>query len=390
MTAHLDRVLLTADVVYNGMGLPVNDGAVLVAGGNVVSFGKAAELRAREPGVPERRAGRAILPRPVNAHTHLDMTRFPYKELPYGQWIPWVVERSREGLRGLDGAREGLAMLRQAGVGAFGDIVAKYDVLDFLLQESPLPGVAYHEVLDPNPATAGETFAAALARLERWRAMERPGMVRLGLSPHTAHTVSSVLLQRLARHAQREDLPLQVHIAEAPEELRIFQHGDGPVAEGITRAFGVTVRDILGRDPEPGLTPVRHLADLGVLDARPTIVHGVNVSEDDVRLIAQAGCPVVHCPRSNRALSCGTLPWALYARHGVEVGIGTDSVASGRTLDPLDEVRAALEAHGGALSLAAAVRSVVKGGYRALGMRPPMVRRGDPFGSLAVWPDGRV
>jgi cytosine/adenosine deaminase-related metal-dependent hydrolase len=383
----LERVLLTADVVYNGVGLPVSDGAVLVAGGNVVAFGKAAELRQREPGVPERRAGLAILPRPVNAHTHLDMTRFPFTALPYGQWIPWVVAQTRSGLRDLEAARQGLGQLEEAGVAAFGDIVARAEVMDFLLGESDLPGVAYWEVLDPNPATAEATFQRAVAQLRAWQPKVRPGKVRLGLSPHTAHTVSSMLLKRLVQYATEAGIPVQIHIAESPEELRFFQHGDGPVAEGITAAFKVRVSDILGRDPHPTLTPVRHLADLGVLEARPTLVHGVNVSEDDVHLIAQAGCPMVHCPRSNEALSCGIFPWTLYARYGVEVGLGTDSVASGQTLDPRDEVGAALRAHGGALSLAGAVRSVVKGGYRALGLKPPIVRRGDPFSLLTVWPD---
>jgi len=130
---------------------------------------------------------------------------------------------------------------------------------------------------------------------------------------------------------------------------------------------------------------VRYLYDLGVLEAAPTLVHMVNVSEEDVRLVARAGSVVVHCPRSNAALGCGTFPWQLYAKHSVEVAFGTDSRGSSPDLDVTREVAAAREAHGERANVRALVRAAVKGGHRALGLMPPQVRRGGGADGLVVW-----
>jgi aminodeoxyfutalosine deaminase len=384
----IERVLYTADAVYNGVGLPLETGGVVVSRGGdietIVAFGKLEQLKTQFPGVQEHRLGRAILPRPVNAHTHLDMSAYPFRALPYFNWIPQVVLANLH-LRGLEGAKHGLETLRESGVAAFGDIVARAEVMDFLLEQSEMPGVAYWEVIEPNPAKADEVFQQTIERIHEWRKLERPGGVRVGLTPHTPFTVSGKLMRMLCDFARLEGIPLQIHVAEHPSELELFRTGRGPLADSFAKFVPFGYTEIWGREPDPEFTPVKHLAELGALEAKPTLIHMVNVTEDDVRTVAQAGCVVVSCPRSNRNLECGTFPWALYAKYGVEVGLGTDSVASGETLNIHDEALAALEVHGEKLGLRSVVRWAVKGGYRALGMKPPVVQRGDDFSSLIVW-----
>ncbi len=384
----IERVLYSADVVYNGIGLPIPDGGVVVSRGSetetVVAFGKLEELGRQFPDARVQRLGRAILPRPVNAHTHLDLTRVPFRALPYFEWIPGVVLANRH-LRGLEAARVGLEMTRASGVGAFGDIVARPEVMDYLLTESDVPGVAYWEVLAPDPAQADEVFKDTVQRVRAWRALERPGMVRVGLTPHTPFTVSAKLLKLICEFARLEGLPLQIHVSEHPTEPELFRTGAGRLADAMRGLVRVGFDAVWNRAPDPALTSVTFMAELGVLEARPTLIHMVNVTEEDVKIVAQCGCAVVSCPRSNRNLECGDLPWQLYARYGVEVGLGTDSIASGQSLSIQDEARAALEVHGEPLGLRNVVRWAVKGGYRALGLKPPVVQRGDPFSKLVVW-----
>ena len=101
------------------------------------------------------------------------------------------------------------------------------------------------------------------------------------------------------------------------------------------------------RSSVPGMRPVSYLAALGVLDARPLLVHAVHVTEEDVRAIADAGCAVAHCPRSNDRLSCGRMPLERYLAAGVRVYLGTDSRASSPSLDLRDEAAFARELHAG-------------------------------------------
>ncbi len=376
------RELWPAALVYDGLGTPRRDAAVLAQVApeppRVVAVGRASELRAAYPGATERPPVFVIAPAPVNAHTHLDLSDLPRTEGSYGAFVRSVIAHARAGGRGLAAAERGIRALKGAGVATVGDIVTDEAVLARLLEDRELSGVAYWEVLGPDPAEAEARFDEAVAVVQRHRARERPGGVRVGLSPHTPHTVSAPLLRRLAGYAKMHHLPMQIHVAEDPGELELHARGTGALRE----AMG----PLLAAFEPSGATPVRYLEDLGVLGARPTLVHAIHVDDDDVRRLQRAGCAVVHCPRSNALLACGTFPWARYARFGVTVGLGTDSLGSSPSLSPVDEFGAALAVHGAAADPAQLVWAAVKGGHRALGGAAPRVVRGSAASLLRAWP----
>lgn len=379
----LRRVIHHAEVVYNGLGTPREGGAVVLqevgdpTERQVVAIDDLDGARTSFPDAAEVDAGFALSPRPVNAHTHLDLSDMSYAPGAYEAFIRAVVEHDRGGGRGLAAAKRGAGELLGTGVRTVGDIVRDEATMRWLLAHPELDGVAYWEVVAPDPADADAVFDATVARLREFRALERPGGMRVGLSPHAPHTVSAPLLTKLARLAAANGVPLQIHVAEGPGELALHRDGSGPLAE-LLRPFVPHWR------PHGG-TPVAYLDELGVLAARPTLVHMVQVTEDDVRAVQRAGCTVVHCPRSNEALRCGRFPWELYSKHGVTVALGTDSRGSSPSLSILDEARAARALHGERLSPRALVRAAVKGGARALGRTPPRFVRGDDAAAVFAW-----
>lgn len=375
--------LLTCDILYTGMGGAQSPGGVVVVGDTVAATGHPDELRRNYPQALVENVGGIIAPPPVNAHTHLDMSGYEFQALPYFRWIPEVVIAQRE-LRGVAGALAGAAELSRLRVGGVGDIVWSPDVMDALLQRQDLSGVLYFEVLGAFPEQADERFRAARERIEGWRKLERPDL-RLGLSPHTPFTVSHRLMKLLAEYAAGEGLPMQIHVAEHPSELELFRTGGGPLWENRLKPFTPdSFPEIMGRDPEPDLTPVRYLDELGVLAAKPTLIHMVNVTAEDIARVARAGCAVVTCPRSNRHLECGTFDWSAFAAAGIEIAIGTDSVASGESLDVREEVAFAQQLYP-QLDPRVLVRAAVKGGHRVLGSRAPFIRRGETWREEYVW-----
>ncbi|GAA5511477.1 aminodeoxyfutalosine deaminase [Deinococcus carri] len=376
--------LLTCDVLFTGVGGGHAPGGVVVANGVIAALGDPATLRASYPQARERRAGAVIAPPPVNAHTHLDMSAYAFQALPYFRWLPEVVIAQRE-KRGVAGAQAGADELVRLGSGGVGDIVWAPEVMDALLAREDLSGTLYFEVLGPFPEQADEIFRVARERLERWRRLERPGGPRVGLSPHTPFTVSHRLMRLLTEYAAGEGLPVQIHVAEHPAEVELFRTGGGPLwANRMPVLYPPTFAEVIGRSPEPELTPVRYLDELGALAGRPTLVHMVNVTPDDIARTARAGCPVVTCPRSNRHLECGTFPWAAFAAAGVEVALGTDSVASGESLDLREEVAFARALYP-ALDPRLLVRAAVKGGHRVIGTPTPLLRRGEAWQARYVW-----
>lgn len=378
----LTRTIVRAEVVYNGLGTPREDGAVVIqddgSSRRVIAVDALERARRSFPDAAEEDAGFAVSPAPVNAHTHLELSRMPFSPGAYTRFIRAVIRHRREAGGGAEAARAGAEEVLSGGVRVVGDIVTAEEVMRYLLTQPDLGGVAYWEVLGPDPADAERLFEEARRTLAAFRALERPGGMRVGVSPHTPHTVSAPLLRRLASLARSEGYPLQIHVAESPDEVALHRRGEGALAE-LLGGLGVRWR-------ASGRSPVGYLAGLGVLEARPTLVHMVQVDEDDVRTVQRADCAVVHCPRSNDALGCGRFPWELYARFGVDVAFGTDSRGSSPTLSVPDEVAFARRLHGPRANPRALVRAAVKGGYRALGMKPPRVQRGDAADGLMAWP----
>lgn len=123
-----------------------------------------------------------------------------------------------------------------------------------------------------------------------------------------------------------------------------------------------------------GERPLARLARLQLLGPRFQAVHMTQVDEEDIALLTEHNCSVIHCPESNLKLASGFCPVARLWEAGVNVAIGTDGAASNNDLDLLGETRtAALLAKavaGSATALDAhrALRMATLNGARALGI----------------------
>ncbi len=377
----LTNLLLKAEVLYSGIGTARKNGAVVVqnsgARDQIIAVDSFRRARQDFPKAIIKDAGFAISPAPVNAHTHLDLARMPFQKRSYISFIRAVIEYTKVNKhRALENARAGLKEIYSSGVRTIGDIVRDEAVMKWLLQQNYLSGVAYWEVIGPNPENAEEIFESTLEKLREFKPLAQRG-VKLGLSPHTPHTVSAPLLVKLSAFAKKNKLPMQIHVAESAEEVEMHKRGSGELMEFMKGFL---------RDWQPsGLSPIQYLKKLGILEAQPTLVHCVEVDEDDVREIQRASCVVVHCPRSNKALGCKRFPWELYMKHGVEVALGTDSQGSSPNLSIRDEVFAAREIHHAKLNPLTLIRAAVKGGYKALGLQIPRFTRGDEADKLYIW-----
>lgn len=363
------RELWTAQVVYAGMGTPMLNGALAVVGDHVAAVGSLTELQAAYPNLPLLPKGRALTPPVANPHTHLDLSSVALFDGPYTQFIAHVIASGEH--RGLAAAQQGMLELQQH-CAAFGDIVARDEVMDWLLEHSPLPGVAYYEVLGLSEAKAQTIFNEAKTKLLRWR--QREGLVKVGISPHTPHTLSPKLLKLLCEFAQLEGFPLQIHLAESPAEVQYLQNGEGPLKELLTPF----------QDPSwqpPGVRPTEYLHKLGVLGPYMTVVHAVQLTPLEAGLLAQAGCRVVSCPRSNQRLQCGGLDWPLLLSQGIEVALGTDSKASSPSLSVVEEAQSLWHQVDPRILVRAATRSA----YRVLGLDTPRIVRGSPVSLVQSW-----
>jgi 5-methylthioadenosine/S-adenosylhomocysteine deaminase len=340
----------------------IEHGAVLLGDdGRIEAVGPDAAMP-RPPDVPvEVFADGILLPGLVNTHTHLELTGFDLgpASSDFGDWIERVraIKETRDIETFLAAARAGLEDCWAAGVTTVADTGDSGSVIRAMAGIGA-SGIAYQEVFGPHPAQAADSVAGLLARVEE-SGQFAGGRVRLGLSPHAPYTVSGPLYQAVADWAARDRLPLAVHLAESPAESELLQRGSGRFAEAWRRR-GIPIPD------GPGRSPVQWLDRHGVLGERTLCIHLVQASDEDVATLARRGCAVAHCPLSNASHSHGRAPLASFLRHGLRVGVGTDSVLSVSRLDLLAEARAARVL--AALDPESALALCTLGGAAALGL----------------------
>jgi 5-methylthioadenosine/S-adenosylhomocysteine deaminase len=183
-------------------------------------------------------------------------------------------------------------------------------------------------------------------------------LVGFSFAPHAPYTVSDQTFERIAMLADQVNIGVHTHLHETKEELSqsIVSHG---------------------------LRPLARLANLDLLGPNVTFAHCVYMNDIEMRLLAEHGCHVAHCPSSNLKLASGIAPINQYIQHHINVGLGTDGAASNNRLDLFTEMRlAALLAKvesGDATALPAhmAIEMATINGAKALGLE-------DKIGSIEI------
>ena len=312
---------------------PLAHATVSVEGSRIAYVGPRADA---PPGEPVELGDAVLLPGLVNVHTHLELTamRGLFTGMEFVTWLRTLTRARDEVMTNdamLDAARWGIVEGLLAGTTTYGDTSASGVVLQALI-DMGVRGIMYQEVFGPAPEQRQPALAELRTKIDALRPLETD-LVHLGVSPHAPYTVHEDLLIDASAFAIGAALPVAIHLAESHAEIAFLREGEGPFADKL-RARGISV-------VRRSHSPVHLLVELGVVLARPLLIHCVQVDETDIAFIAQYGCPVAHCPASNAALRHGIAPLREMLDAGVVVGLGSDSAASNDRTDILEEARLA-------------------------------------------------
>lgn len=354
---------------------PIEDGALLVENGRIVDVGTASTLRPKHPKAKLCDFGEAILLPPlVNAHTHLELTSFPEWADKLGetaavdsfvQWIQRVirVKRGTDLNLFLPSLRAGIHQSLAAGTGAVGDILSYFPARTGY-SGTPLRGTLFLETLGLDPGQGRKILQGIGGLLD-----ERTcGLLQLGLSPHSPYTLSLEYLEAVLDYGRRRRVRRSIHLGESPAEAVFLADSTGEIATLLYPHVGW--QDML--PPPARRSPVAYLREAGGLHPETLLVHGVQVDDLDVAALGEAGSTMVLCPRSNARLEVGTAPVELYLRHGVNLALGTDSMASCDSLSIWDEIAFARQQYSPWLSPERLLRMGTLQGARALGLEGEM------------------
>jgi cytosine/adenosine deaminase-related metal-dependent hydrolase len=312
---------------------PLNDGAVLVAGGRILAVGPASEVLQGFPGPICDHGTGAILPGLVNCHTHLEFSAFAGKIPPQEHWEEWL-QKTLDAFPAVNheerktGILQGLAALRSNGTALVGDISNTGESLPHL-EASPLEYRLFFEclgfdLLAPGPLEEAIPFFAAS------RADANPC---ISAAAHAPYSVSPALFKAVKQWNRARKRPQCVHLAESGAESEFLARGDGFFKELLQRR-GRWVPEFR----PPGLSPAAYLNSLNFWGPDTLAVHGVWLNPADCALLARRQTWVILCPRANAYTGAGAPPVPELLKTGVSLTLGTDSLAGNHDLNLFGEM----------------------------------------------------
>jgi cytosine/adenosine deaminase-related metal-dependent hydrolase len=315
-------MLLRARMVLPVSQPPIEDGAVLISANRILA------VRAwREFSTDEKRdvtdLGEVILlPGLVNAHSHLDYSGMAGQISPQRTFTDWI--RAIVALKGswtnqefADSWRAGADMLLRNGTTMTGDVETIPELLPSVWAATPLRVISFRELISLKGGRHADDLVRKTA--EECAALpDSPG--RVGLSPHAPYTTTGELLQMAAHEARKRRWRLVTHVAESEDEFDMFLYKHGPLYEWLRPQ-----RDMA----DCGLgSPIHHLERNDFLGDNLLAVHVNYLWRDDAAVLGRYKVNVVHCPRSHEYFKHLLFPRAELLAAGVNICLGTDSLAS--------------------------------------------------------------
>lgn len=269
--------------------------------------------------------GGLIIPGLVNAHTHAAMTLFRglADDLPLMEWLNnyiFPVESRMDAEFVYTGTKLACAEMIMSGTTTFCDMYLFENEVARAAREAGmrcLVGEVLYDFPSPNYGPIEKGFEYTEYLIKRW---EKDPLVNIAVEPHAIFTCSPELLRRAHEIAERNKVPLIIHVAETLTEI-----------EEVKRKYGKR--------------PFEHLESIGILGGHIIADHCVHLNESEIERMVAYGVKAVNNPESNMKLASGISPVSRLLSKGVVVGLGTDGCASNNNLDLFTEMDMAAKLH---------------------------------------------
>lgn len=192
--------------------------------------------------------------------------------------------------------------------------------------------------------------------IARYHDLSDGAMTRVALAPSAPFVVTKRLMIETVGLAQRHGCQMHTHLAETRDEI-----------DYCRERFQCR--------------PVDYLEEVGWMNDRVWLAHGIHFNDDEVKRLGRARVGVCHCPTSNMVLASGACRTRDLEAAGSAVGLGVDGSASNDNSNLMEGVRHALMINrltygSAAVTHLDALRWATEGSARCLGR--------DDIGAIAV------
>jgi aminodeoxyfutalosine deaminase len=322
-------MIVRARLIVTMNGPPIENGAVAIEGNCIVDVGLFNEVKARNSGDVSDLGEQALLPGLINAHCHLDYTCLRGKIPPPKSFADWIrainAEKAKLSQQDyLASINQGFVEAKRFGTTTIGNLTAFPELVAKI--NEPIRTWWFAELIDVRePNRAKEVVDLSIESLkskETW-----------GLAPHAPFTASADLYRHCEEIGRAKNVLLTTHLAESREEMSMFREASGPLYEFV-KGIGRPMDDC-GHE-----TPLALFLGRRTLPGRWVLAHLNELTESDFDLLAKSAGKfhVVHSPRSHGYFAHSRFPFERLRALGLNIVLGTDSLASNDDLSLFAEM----------------------------------------------------
>lgn len=305
--------------------------------------------------------GKLVIPGLIQTHVHLCQTLFRgmADDLELLDWLKlriWPLEGSHDAESLYYSSLLGCAELLRGGTTSIIDMATVHHT-ESVFEAVQLAGIRYlggkcmmdhgGEVPDTLREDTDSSLRESLDLLQRWngRAGHR---IRYAFAPRFAVSCTDALLREVHRLSRQYRIPVHTHASENRHEIEVVKR-------------------------ERGMRNILYLNDLGLCNEDLILAHCVHIDEEEMKVLAESGTHIAHCPASNLKLASGIAPIPELLRQGARISLAADAAPCNNNLSMFVEMRLAALIHKpfqGPASMPAeqVFELATRGGARALGL----------------------
>jgi 5-methylthioadenosine/S-adenosylhomocysteine deaminase len=266
-------------------------------------------------------SSKAAVPGMTNGHTHAAMTlmRGYADDMHLMPWLEkkiWPLENKLTEEDVYWGAKLACLEMIKTGTTLMVDMYHHFNGTARAVEEMGIRGMLTFAGFDFDQPELSEKYKKNI--LKYFSSM--PGYsdrIKFAMGPHAIYTVSTGLMKWIRDFATDNGLRIQTHLSETMVEV-----------ENSIQKFGKR--------------PIHYLNSIGFLGPDVSFAHCLYPDDEEIKILADNGCQVIHNPASNLKLASGNrFRYNDFKNAGVTVFLGTDGTSSGNNLDMYETMKLA-------------------------------------------------
>ncbi|MCC5912064.1 MAG: 5'-deoxyadenosine deaminase [Clostridiaceae bacterium] len=356
----MKRLLIkNGTVVTMNKQMEIFKGDVLIEGDKIIDIApkiEVADVETIDAG------GKVVMPGFIQTHIHLTQTLFRGQadDLELLDWLKkrvWPLEGSHTEESNYISAKLGIAELIKSGTTSIIDMeTVKHSEAAFeAIEESGFRAVTGKCMMDYGdglPKTLMEKTGPSIEESERllkkWHGRGE-GRIQYAFTPRFVVSCTEELLLKVRDLSKAYGVMVHTHASENRGEIQFVEK-------------------------DRGMRNITYLHKLGLTGENLVLAHCIWLDEEEMKLLAETGTKVAHCPNSNLKLASGIAKIPEMLEMGIDVSIGADGAPCNNNLDIFQEMKsAALIQKARLLSptvmpAVAVLKMATVGGAKAMGM----------------------